>query len=71
MSKKYILAIDQSTQGTKAILVDQNNQIFWKAALPHKQIINNQKGLSHDPGSNPGNHPQAAELFLYRRYLKH
>lgn len=50
MSKKYILAIDQSTQGTKAILVDQNNQIFWKAALPHKQIINNQGWVSHDLG---------------------
>ncbi len=31
MSKKYILAIDQSTQGTKAILVDQNNQIFLES----------------------------------------
>lgn len=48
MSEKYILAIDQSTQGTKAILVDRHNQIFWKTALPHKQIINNQGWVSHD-----------------------
>ena len=48
MSDKYILAIDQSTQGTKAILVDRHNQIFWKTALPHKQIINNQGWVSHD-----------------------
>ncbi|MGN1335785.1 MAG: FGGY family carbohydrate kinase, partial [Limosilactobacillus mucosae] len=48
MTQKYILAIDQSTQGTKAILVDHNNQIFWKTALAHKQIISNTGWISHD-----------------------
>lgn len=48
MPEKYILAIDQSTQGTKAILVDHNNQIFYKLALPHKQLVNNQGWVSHD-----------------------
>lgn len=48
MPGKYILAVDQSTQGTKAILVDHNNQIFYKVALPHKQLVNNQGWVSHD-----------------------
>lgn len=48
MAEKYILAIDQSTQGTKAILIDHQDQIFWKTALPHKQLINNQGWVSHD-----------------------
>lgn len=48
MSEKYILAIDQSTQGTKTILIDQNDHVFWKDSLPHKQIINNQGWISHD-----------------------
>lgn len=48
MSEKYFLAIDQSTQGTKAILVDHNDKIFWKTSLPHHQIINDQGWVSHD-----------------------
>lgn len=48
MPEKYILAIDQSTQGTKAILIDHHDQIFWKTSLPHKQIINSQGWVSHD-----------------------
>ena len=48
MTEKYVLAIDQSTQGTKVILVDHHNQIFWKSALPHKQIINEEGWVSHD-----------------------
>lgn len=48
MLEKYVLAIDQSTQGTKALLIDHHNQIFWKTALPHKQIVSNQGWISHD-----------------------
>lgn len=48
MPEKYILAIDQSTQGTKAILIDHHDQISWKTSLPHKQIINSQGWVSHD-----------------------
>lgn len=48
MPEKYLLAIDQSTQGTKAILFDHQKQIFWKTALSHKQLVNNQGWVSHD-----------------------
>ena len=45
----YVLAIDQSTQGTKAILFDENGQIVRKAALNHRQIINEKGWVEHDP----------------------
>ncbi|KIR02612.1 Glycerol kinase [Lachnospiraceae bacterium TWA4] len=44
----YILGIDQSTQGTKAILVDENGKIVGRADRAHKQIINEQGWVSHD-----------------------
>lgn len=46
---KYVLGIDQSTQGTKAILLDARGRMVEKMALPHKQIVNEQGWVSHDP----------------------
>ena len=34
---RYILAIDQSTSGTKAGLLDEQGSIVKKASLPHAQ----------------------------------
>lgn len=65
MTKKYVLAIDQSTQGTKAILVDHRNQIFWKNSLPHKQIINEDGWVSHDL-----NEIRANLTTLFKQVLK-
>lgn len=65
MTEKYVLAIDQSTQGTKVLLVDHNNQIFWKASLPHKQIINEDGWVSHDL-----NEIQANLITLFKQVLK-
>lgn len=48
MGKKYILAVDQSTQGTKAILFDQTGELVYRTDLPHKQIIEEQGWISHD-----------------------
>lgn len=45
---KYVLGIDQSTQGTKAILVDQNGSIIGRADASHRQIINEKGWVSHD-----------------------
>lgn len=45
----YILSIDQSTQGTKALLFDQNGQIIKRNDKAHKQIINELGYVSHDP----------------------
>ena len=45
----YILGIDQSTQGTKAVLVDGSGRIADRKDLPHDQIINEKGWVSHDP----------------------
>ena len=45
----YILGIDQSTQGTKAVLVDGTGRIAGRKDLPHDQIINEKGWVSHDP----------------------
>ena len=45
---KTILAIDQSTQGTKALLLDEAGRVIARAARPHGQIIDGQGYISHD-----------------------
>lgn len=45
---KYILGIDQSTSGTKAILFDEDGKINSRYDLPHRQIISEQGWVSHD-----------------------
>lgn len=45
----YILAIDQSTQGTKALLLDAHGRIAGSAQRPHRQIISAEGWISHDP----------------------
>lgn len=49
MSDKYILGIDQSTQGTKALLFDEQGKILGRCDLPHEQIINELGWVEHDP----------------------
>lgn len=46
---KYILSIDQSTSGTKALLLDEQGKLLGRADLPHQQIINHQGWVSHGP----------------------
>jgi glycerol kinase len=46
---KYILGIDQSTQGTKCILFDSLGKMVDKSQVFHKQIINEKSWISHDP----------------------
>lgn len=45
---EYILGIDQSTQGTKAVLVDSHGDMIGRADFAHKQIINEKGWVSHD-----------------------
>ena len=49
MNKKYIIGIDQSTQGTKALLFDENGRMLHREDLPHRQIVNEAGWVSHDP----------------------
>ncbi|MCM1026277.1 MAG: glycerol kinase GlpK [Roseburia sp.] len=46
---KYILGIDQSTQGTKAVLFDGAGLPVSRADIPHRQLINGRGWVSHDP----------------------
>ena len=45
---KYILAIDQSTQGTKALLFDDKGILLCRVDKPHRQIINERGWVEHD-----------------------
>lgn len=47
--KKYILAVDQSTQGTKGLMFDENGVLICRADRPHRQIINEKGWVEHDP----------------------
>ena len=46
---KWILSIDQSTQGTKALLFDENGALLCRADRGHRQIINEKGWVEHDP----------------------
>ena len=46
---KYVLAVDQSTQGTKALLFDEGGALVSRAYKPHRQIVDENGYISHDP----------------------
>lgn len=46
---RYILSVDQSTQGTKGLLFDENGLLIARADRPHRQIVNDQGWVEHDP----------------------
>ena len=46
---KYVLGIDQSTQGTKGLLFDEKGALVCRADLPHKQYIDERGWVEHDP----------------------
>lgn len=49
MPKKYVLGIDQSTQGTKALLFDATGALIARCDEPHAQIISEKGWVEHDP----------------------
>ncbi|MBD8948532.1 MAG: glycerol kinase GlpK [Blautia obeum] len=46
--KKYMLSVDQSTQGTKALLFDKDGNLLKRRDVSHAQIINDQGWVEHD-----------------------
>lgn len=48
MNEKYLISIDQSTQGTKALLFDSRGHLIKRTDKAHKQIINDKGWISHD-----------------------
>lgn len=49
MAEKYIISIDQSTQGTKALLFDEKGRLIKRTDKSHEQIVNEKGWVSHDP----------------------
>ena len=49
METKYILAIDQSTSSSKALLINSKGIIIGKVAKSHKQIYPSLGWVEHDP----------------------
>ena len=45
----YILAVDQSTQGTKGLLFDRDGGLKARADRPHRQIVDSRGYVEHDP----------------------
>jgi glycerol kinase len=48
-SHEYMLAVDQSTQATKAILFDRSGQPVHRVTLPHQQLYPAAGWVEHDP----------------------
>ena len=46
---RYVLSVDQSTQGTKALLFDEAGKLIHRADRPHRQITNESGWVEHDP----------------------
>lgn len=49
MKQTYLLALDQSTSGTKALLIDKKGQIVEKTSKSHKQFYPQAGWVEHDP----------------------
>ncbi len=49
MNKGYILAIDQSTSASKAVLFDQNAAFVARSGIRHQQIYPKPGWVEHDP----------------------
>lgn len=48
MANKYIISIDQSTQGTKALLFNEGGDFIARTDIAHKQLVDEQGWISHD-----------------------
>lgn len=47
--KGYIISIDQSTQGTKVLLLNERGRVCVRAYRPHRQLVNSIGWVEHDP----------------------
>jgi len=46
---KYIVSIDQSTQGTKALLFEESGKMLLRKDKAHEQIVSEEGWVSHNP----------------------
>ncbi|WP_042196338.1 glycerol kinase GlpK [Paenibacillus camerounensis] len=64
MQEKYILAIDQSTSGTKALLVNKRGEVISRATKEHIQYYPAPGWVEHDPLEIYENVKYTARLVL-------
>ena len=64
MANKYILSIDQSTQGTKGLLFDSQGSLIKRCDIPHKQIIDDQGYVEHNPNEILQNTVEVVKLVV-------
>lgn len=60
----YVLSVDQSTQGTKALLFDAAGKLICRRDVAHKQIISDDGWVSHDPEEIFRNTVEAVRLVI-------
>ncbi|MDP2036641.1 MAG: FGGY family carbohydrate kinase, partial [Ignavibacteria bacterium] len=61
---KFILAIDQSTSATKAMLFDENAVLVYRISVEHKQFYPRSGWVEHDAEEILGNTYKSAELLM-------
>ncbi|MCC8141646.1 MAG: glycerol kinase GlpK [Lachnospiraceae bacterium] len=64
MTGTYVIGLDQSTQGTKALLLDGGGKLAARCDKPHEQIINEQGWVSHDLNEILSNVIEVTRLLL-------
>ena len=61
---RYVLGIDQSTQGTKALLFDEEGKLLCRSDLPHRQIVDERGWVEHDLEEIYGNTIQTVKNLV-------
>lgn len=61
---EYVLGIDQSTQGTKALLFDASGALLFRSDIPHKQYVDENGWVEHDPDEIYQNTIQVVRLLI-------
>lgn len=69
MGEKYIIGIDQSTQGTKALLFNADGDLIAREDLPHRQIVNELGWVSHDPEEIYSNTIQVIKKLVINNHI--
>ena len=69
MNKKYVLAIDQSTQGTKAILFNHCGELVCRSDLLHRQYISEKGWVSHDLNEIYDNTVQVVKNVIEKEHI--
>ncbi len=67
---QYIIGIDQSTQGTKALLFDAKARLLAREDLPHAQKVSPEGYISHDPEEIYQNTVKVVEKLIRNRGIK-